>query len=68
MECKTKSIFIERNDDSLYKYVSENYTETDLSECKLMSLLGAVLGVTITHPNNKGCTWCINVNRINTEK
>lgn len=64
MDCKTKTIFIERTNEDNWSFVSQNYTEEDISECQMMSLLGAMLGVTITHPNNDKCSWCINVIKI----
>ena len=58
MASKTKSIKIERNKIGRFNFASDQYTKTDLSECQLMTLLGAVFGATITntsvHPNSSG--------------
>lgn len=67
MECKSKSIFIEKKDENTYRYESESHSETDLTECQLMSLLGAVLGVSITNPRSKSCSWCIKILKYDTK-
>lgn len=50
MNTKTKTITIRRVDDYIYNFESEIYSENNITECQLMSILGAVLGVTITDP------------------
>ena len=59
---KTEIISIERKAFNSYDFESSLYYNTNLSECELMTLIGAVLGVTITKPNIRaGCTFKIEI-------
>lgn len=53
---KTEIISIERKVNSRLIYESSQYSECDLTECQLMSLLGGVIGALITSP--RFCSGC----------
>lgn len=67
MKHEKKIIIIARNQVGRFNYVSDNYTEYDVNECKLMTLLGGVFGVTVTSPKNKSYSFKIEITKIESE-
>lgn len=68
MSIKKKSIIIARNAVGRFNYISDTYTEFDVNECQLMTLLGGILGVCVAHPNNKACSFRIVISKIPKDK
>lgn len=64
MKEKTKSIRIYRTPDGRFSYNSPTYDNLDVTECELMVLLGATIGVTITDKKTSNCSWRIDITKI----
>ena len=63
MNESTKIISIKRNSDGSYFYMSPSYDNPSLTECELLTVLGAVFGVTLTYPMHNNCSWTIAVTK-----
>lgn len=62
MRTKQEFVKIEKKAFNSYDFESSLYYKKNLSECELMTLIGAVLGVTITNPNIRaGCSFKIEI-------
>lgn len=68
MNIKSKKLTIKRIDINTYDFESESFSEKKITECQLMTLLGAVLGVTITdEKKSDNIYFCISVTMISPE-
>lgn len=67
METKKLTIIIARNAVGRFNYISDKYTEFDVNECQLMTLLGGMFGVTVTSPKNKSYSFKIEISKIESE-
>lgn len=63
----TKKLSISRVNDGLYNFKSSKYINHKMTECELLTTLGAMFGVTITSKKFSECSWEIIIQKISPE-